>query len=172
MTGSDQLRTPFRGVTDFNQERAGFAQSYHHLLYHLVFSTKDRRPFLDGEIGGRMHAYLGGALRSEGGIALEIGGTGDHVHLLAKLPADKSVSDVLRDIKANASGWVHRTFSNAKESGWQRGYGAFSVSQSQVDKVVAYIRNQKEHHSKASFADEMAVLLRAHGIEFDERSLQ
>jgi REP element-mobilizing transposase RayT len=145
------------------------AHSYTNLLYHLVFSTKDRYPWLDPDIRPRVHEYLGGAIRSEGGVAYLVGGVLDHVHIFARLRQDKAVSDMLRDIKANSSGWIHKTFPNLRDFAWQAGYGAFTVSASQGDKVRRYIANQEEHHRKHSFQEEFVALLRAHGIEFDEK---
>jgi hypothetical protein len=106
-----------------------------------------------------------------GGISLELNGTEDHVHLLTKLRPDKALSDVLRDLKANASGWMHDVFPELKAFTWQRGYGAFTVSQSNVDEVRRYIAHQKEHHQKVSFRNEFIQFLKANGIEYDERYL-
>ena len=92
-----------------------------------------------------------------------------HLHLLAKLRPDRSLSDVLRKLKANASGWMHRVFPRLEDFTWQRGYGAFTVSQSNVADVTTYIARQKEHHQKTSFRDEFIKLLIANQIEFDER---
>ena len=114
---------------------------------------------------------MGGILRSHGGIALEINGMPDHVHLLAKLRPDEAVSNVLRDLKANASGWMHKVFPELNGFRWQDGYGAFTVSQSQVEQVSQYIRRQQQHHQKKSFKDEFVTLLRINGIEFNERFL-
>jgi REP element-mobilizing transposase RayT len=145
--------------------------SYTQLVYHLVFATKERRPLLVPEIRPRVHAYLGGAVRDEGGTALLINGTADHVHILARLRQDKAISDVLRDIKANSTGWIHRTFPELQAFAWQGGYGAFTVSTSQVPRVRRYIENQEEHHRTQTFEEEFVALLKKHRIEFDERYL-
>jgi REP element-mobilizing transposase RayT len=146
-------------------------QSLTNLLYHIVFSTKHRQPMIAGTLEDRLHGYLGGLVRGQKGIALEINGTPDHVHILAKLSQNLSVAEVLREIKALSSGWVHREFPAATEFGWQLGYAAFTVSESQVDHVRRYIRNQKEHHAKVTFQEELISLLRAHGVEFNEQYL-
>ena len=99
--------------------------SYTNLLYHIVFSTEDRRPLITSEYELRIYDYIGGTIRSLGGICLELNGTEDHIHLLTKLRPDRAVSDVLRDLKANASGWMHDVFPSLKHFSWQRGYGAF-----------------------------------------------
>ncbi len=145
------------------------SDSYTNLLYHVVFSTKDRRPLITPAYQSRLYDYIGGTIRGAGGICLELKGTEDHVHLLAKLRPDHAVSDVLRDLKANASGWMHDVFPSLKDFSWQRGYGAFTVSQSKVEEVRRYIVGQKEHHKKISFRDEFIQFLKANGIEYDER---
>ncbi len=145
--------------------------SYVNLLYHIVFSTKDRQPLIKEAYQPRLYEYLGGTIRGLGGAALEINGVEDHVHVLAKLRQDKAVSEVLRDLKANASGWLHDVFPELKQFAWQTGYGAFTVSPSQVESVRRYIANQKVHHQQQSFADEFVQLLKWHGVEYDERYL-
>ena len=102
---------------------------------------------------------------------MAIGGMSDHVHILAKLKPDKSVSDVLRDLKANSTGWMHDVFPKMKDFSWQNGYGAFTVSASQIEKVSEYIANQEKHHQKSSFQDEFIKLLKANDIEYDEKYL-
>lgn len=143
------------------------AHSYTNLLYHIVFATKERRSWLKPPIAGRLHAYLGGGIRDEGGTALAVNGTPDHVHILARLRQDKALSDVVRSIKANASKWMHRTFDSQASFAWQTGYGAFTVSESQLEKVRRYILDQEVHHRKTTFEEEFVALLRAHGISFD-----
>jgi len=147
------------------------SQSYTNLIYHIIFSTKDRQPLIADAHQSRLYDYIGGTIRGQGGISLAINGTEDHVHLLAKLRLDKALSDVLRDLKANASGWMHEVFPDLEDFAWQRGYGAFTVSASQVEQVQNYIARQREHHQKRSFRDEFAAFLRANGVEFDERYL-
>ena len=145
------------------------SDSYTNLLYHIVFSTKDRRPLITPAHELQLYDYIGGMLRSMGGISLALNGTEDHIHLLAKLRPDRALSDVLRDLKANATGWMHDVFPLVKDFCWQRGYGAFTVSQSNVDEVSRYVARQKEHHQKLSFRDEFIQFLRANGIDHNER---
>jgi REP element-mobilizing transposase RayT len=145
------------------------AHSYTNLLYHIVFSTKDRRPLIEPAIAGRLYAYLGGGIRAEGGTAIAINGTADHVHILARLRQDKTVSDVLRGIKANSSKWVKDTFAAQQGFAWQSGYGAFTVSESQVQRVGAYIGDQEAHHRRQTFEEEFVAFLKAHGIAFDPK---
>ena len=121
------------------------------------------------EYEARLYDYIGGTLRNLGGISLELNGTEDHVHLLAKLRPDVAVAHVLRDLKANASGWMHDLFPEMKAFSWQRGYGAFTVSHSNIEDVRRYIAHQKLHHKKTSSRDEFIQFLKANEIDFDER---
>ena len=146
-------------------------KSYTNLIYHVVFSTKDRRPLITPDRAPRLYEYIGGAVRAMGGISLAINGMDDHAHALAKLRPDKDLSSVLRDLKANSSGWMHEVFPDAKDFSWQNGYGAFTVSPTQVGIVRDYIARQAEHHAKHSFRDEFVTLLRKNDVEFDEKYL-
>src|SRR6266852_7256231 len=143
--------------------------SYTNLLYHIVYATKERAPLITKSLRPRLHEYLGGTVRGLGGIALEVNGTADHVHVLTKLRPTISVSDFMSKLKSGSSGWAKRQ--TAGRFGWQARFGAFTVSESQVERVRKYIRNQEEHHRKQSFEEEFKVLLRAHRIDFDERHL-
>jgi hypothetical protein len=116
-----------------------------------------------------MHKYLAGTVRGTGGVPIEINGVEDHVHLLVKIKPVIAVSDFLREIKSSSSGWARKKTSG--RFAWQSRYGAFTVSESQVNQVRLYIRNQEEHHRKYSFEDEFKALLRLHNVPFDERYL-
>ena len=140
------------------------------LHFHVVFSTKERRSFIDESWRERLHAYLGGAVRAAGGVAASVGGVGDHVHLLMGLRATHRLADVVRDIKTASSEWVHQEIKMAMFS-WQEGYGAFTVSASQLDVVKQYIANQTEHHRKKSFHEEYREMLVKSGVAFDEKYL-
>jgi len=143
--------------------------SYTNLLYHIIFSTKDRRPLITPDYEVRLYDYIGGTIRSLGGISLELNGTADHLHLLAKLRPDRALSDVLRKLRANPSGWMHQVFPRLEDFSWQRGYGAFTVSKKDVSAVRQYIAWQKQHHVKVSFRDEFIQFLIENEIEYDER---
>jgi REP element-mobilizing transposase RayT len=145
------------------------AKTYTKLVYHIVFSTKERLPLITEEIRDRLYEYLGGVIRGEKGSLLEIGGVADHIHLLARFGAAIAVSDMIQRIKGNSSHWLNQQ----PESwfAWQNGYGAFTVSESQATTVRKYIQRQEEHHKRLSFKDELASLLRKHRIDFDERDL-
>lgn len=112
---------------------------------------------------------MGGIVRAEKGVLYDIGGIEDHVHLYLRWRPDGSVSDLMRTVKARSSKWVHETFSQLGAFAWQEGYSVFSVSKSQEDAVKRCIATQAEHHKKEDFKSELLRLLRAHGIEFDER---
>lgn len=143
--------------------------SHTNLLYHIVFATKDRAPLITDSLRPRLHDYLGGIVRNLNGTALEINGIADHVHLLVILPPTLAVSDFMSKLKANSFTWAKRQ-TNGRFA-WQSRYGAFTVSESQIERVREYIRHQEEHHRRRAFADEYKALLRAHRIEFDEAHL-
>ena len=145
------------------------SQTHCNLIYHIVFSTKDRKRFLKPDYARDVHRYLAGAVKGFDGIPLIVNGTEDHVHLLAKLNQNNKIKDVVRGIKANSSGWIHREFSNKGDFAWQAGYGAFTVSASQKDVVYAYVENQARHHYVRTFKEEYLALLHAHEVEYDER---
>lgn len=131
------------------------------LHVHLVFGTKQRRPFITPELGPRLHAYLGGIARELDAKPVIVNGNADHVHVLVTIPAKISVSDLARVLKTNSSRWA------GDDLAWQSGYAAFSVSTSNMPEVVAYIRDQEQHHAKRSFEDELIVLLNKHGVSYD-----
>ena len=143
--------------------------SYTNLLYHIVYATKERAPLITKTLRPRLHEYLGGTVRGLGGIALEINGTADHVHVLAKLRPTISVSEFLSKLKSGSSGWAKRQ--TAGRFGWQARFAAFTVSESQVERVRQYIRNQEQHHRKRTFEEEFKALLRAHNVDFDAAHL-
>ena len=143
--------------------------TYSQILLHIVFSTKDRAPWITPEISERLYPYIGGIIRAERGVLYDIGGIEDHVHLYLRWRPDGAVSDLMRTVKARSSKWVHDTFPALGAFSWQEGFGVFTVSKSQEGAVKAYIVGQHEHHKKEDFKSELLRLLRAHGVEFDER---
>jgi len=140
------------------------------LHIHVVFSTKNREPFIVDEWRERLHAFLGGAVRTAGCIPECVGGMPDHVHMLIGIRATHCLADVMRDIKQSSSRWVHETL-NESRFGWQDGYGAFTVSTSQIEAVKDYIKNQEEHHRKRTFQKEYVEFLERNGVEYDEKYL-
>jgi putative transposase len=143
--------------------------TFHQILLHIVFSTKGRHPWITPEVAERLYPYIGGIIRSEKGVLYEIGGMPDHLHLYLRWRPDATISDLMREVKARSSLWVHQMFPALAGFAWQEGYAPFSVSKSQESVVRRYIARQAEHHQKEDFKSEYLRLLRAHGIEFDER---
>lgn len=139
--------------------------------YHAVFSTKGRAPAITPEVESRLHPFIGGVLRDLGCTMLAINGAADHVHILVRYPSNLSHSDMIRHIKSRSSKWLHETFPALRGFAWQEGYGGFTVSQSKVVAVRAYIANQKEHHATRDFRTEYLELLRRHEITFDDASM-
>lgn len=147
------------------------SHTYTSLLYHLVFSTKGREPWLSEEIQPRVWAYIGGIARENGMTALSVGGITDHVHALVMTKPTILVSRMLQLLKGGSSHWIHETFPELKRFAWQDGYGAFTVSKSGIPGVISYIQNQKEHHRSKTFQEEYLELLQKHEIEYDEKYL-
>ena len=145
--------------------------SYISSYFHCVFSTKERRPFITPELRERLWPFLGGIARQNKMKAIEIGGVADHVHILLSLPSTMAISKAMQLIKGGSSKWVHETFSDQRQFAWQEEYGAFSVSVSQLDKIIEYIKGQEEHHRRVTFQEEFRALLEKHRIEYDERYL-
>ena len=148
------------------------SMSYTSMNYHVVFSTKDRRPFLQDDLLPRVCQYAGGMVRELNGVLLEANGQPDHLHLALVIPPTLAVSDFIGKVKAYASGWIHRALPDLEAFKWQDGYAAFTVSPSALDKVIAYIRGQQEHHKTLSFEEELMSLLDKHGIEYDPAKLR
>ena len=143
--------------------------SYTNLLYHIVYGTKDRLPLITKEFRPRLHDYLGGMVKGLHGTPLEINGTPDHVHVLARIQPIISIAEFMSKFKSVSSGWARRQ--TRKYFNWQVKYGAFTASESQLQRVQDYIRNQEAHHSRVSFEDEFRALLKSNGIEFNEKYL-
>ncbi len=143
----------------------GAGHTFSRLLVHAVFGTKDRRARIKAAFRERLYRYMVGIAKNEFGRVIEIGGTGDHVHVLVSLRTDVSVATAVRKLKSLSSGWVHATFPDEGAFGWQPGYGAFTVSESNAESVGRYIRNQEKHHERQTFSEEYAALLRKHGID-------
>jgi len=138
-------------------------------LVHVVFSTAGRAKFTE-ESMGRICEFMGGIARKNGFRVLAMGSTEDHVHLLVQVPPILSISKAVQLMKGGSSKWYHDTFADSK-FGWQKGFSAFSVSRSVLDKVESYIRNQKEHHRERDFAEELRAFLRKHRVKFEEEYL-
>lgn len=141
------------------------------VLLHIVFSTKNRTPEIDPELGARLDPFVGGIVRDLGASLWAVGGMPDHVHLLVRWKTEPSIATLVRDVKHRSSQWIHETWPQRKDFAWQKGSGVFSVSKSQSDVVKHYIEHQAEHHTHRTFREELIALLRAHEVEFDEQYL-
>jgi len=145
-------------------------QSLSQIYVHVAFSTKDRRPFLrDKNYREQLHAYLAGGCKNQECPPLIVGGFEDHVHVLCRLSRNLSVADLVRELKRGSSKWAKDLSPQLGGFGWQRGYGAFSVSPSHVAALRKYIGNQEEHHRRESFQEEFRRICGKYGIEIDER---
>jgi REP element-mobilizing transposase RayT len=145
-------------------------QSLSHLYVHLVFSTKNRRPFISESIAPDLYAYMATVFHEEcRSTAKLIGGVEDHIHALFNLSRTWCVADVVEAVKTSTSKWIKTQGPELRWFSWQAGYGAFSVSRSNIETVEEYIRRQREHHRKRDFKDEFRELLDRHDIEYDER---
>ena len=136
---------------------------------HLIFHVKSTGVKMRKEDLERIFTYIGGVIKGVDGIPIEVGGMTDHVHVLTSLPKSMSLVDFVRIVKGDSSKWMKSIDPHYTAFAWQEGYGAFSVSSSLIDKTVAYIRGQAEHHQKRSFQEEYKLFLEAYGIEYDER---
>jgi REP element-mobilizing transposase RayT len=144
-------------------------QSLSKVILHIIFSTRNREPWLDPNVRPRMHAYLATICRDLGAEVVRVGGVADHVHIITTLPRTVSQADLIEKIKKTSSKWIKALDPRYRRFLWQRGYGAFSVSPSQLDAVVRYVETQSEHHRIRSFQEEYRELLRRHDLDFDER---
>jgi REP element-mobilizing transposase RayT len=136
-----------------------------------VFSTKQRRPLIQEPLREDLYRYVGGIVRGERGVLLEIGGMPDHVHIVAKLHPDEAVATMVRLVKSNSSKWANERPRRGGRFAWQTGYSAFSVSESQIERVLKYVRNQERHHKRKTFQEEYVELLKRNKIEYDPRYL-
>ena len=144
-------------------------QSLSRVILHIIFSTKNREPWLDSAARPRMHAYLATICRDLAGEALCVGGVADHIHIVTTLPRTLTQAQLIEGIKKPPSKWIKRLESRYRGFSWQRGYGAFSVSPSQLGALLEYVQRQEEHHRTHTFQEEYRELLRKHGIEFEEQ---
>ena len=146
------------------------ANTYTSLHYHIVFSTKNRESWISQSIEERVWEYFGGIARHNDIVPVKIGGIDDHVHLVVSIPPTLSISKAGQLLKGGSSLWFHETFRRSAFA-WQDGYGAFSVSKSQLPDVIRYVEGQREHHRRQTFQEEYRALLDKHGIQYDERYL-
>ena len=145
------------------------SQSLSSVLVHLVFSTKNREPFITPEVETELHPYMATIFRELKSPSLAIDGTDDHVHILFSLARVVTIANIVEEVKTSASKWIKTKGREFRNFHWQKGYGAFSIGQSNVASLKRYIESQKEHHRRITFQDEYRKFLAAYGIDFDER---
>lgn len=137
---------------------------------HLIFSTKERYPFLSNEeVRVQLHIYMSSILRNHDCPTLQIGGPADHIHALFVLSKNSSIAQIVYEVKRGSSKWIKRQGAGFRKFHWQSGYGAFSVSQSHVEQVSRYVQKQEQRHRKVTFQDEYREFLRRYHVEYDER---
>lgn len=136
---------------------------------HIVFSTKHRAELIHPPVQDELYSYIGGICNEMECPPIKIGGYTDHVHILCMLSKKIALMKLLEEVKSHSSKWMKTKGSDLKNFYWQNGYGAFSVNPSDIDRVIAYIENQKEHHRKKTFQDEYKAFLKKYKIEYDER---
>jgi putative transposase len=146
-------------------------QSLSKVTLHIIFSTKNREPWLDRDVRPRMHAYLATICRDLGAELVRVGGVADHVHIVTTLPRTLSQAELIEQAKKTSSKWIKTLNPRYRGFFWQRGYSAFSVSSSQLDAVLQYIEAQQAHHRRRTFQEEYLELLRKHEVDFAERYL-
>jgi putative transposase len=147
------------------------SQSFVQLYVHVVFHTKNNKKLILKEIEEELYSYIGGILRNLKSVTLQIGGTNDHLHILCSLPKTMSLADMVEEVKKSSSKWIKSKGVAFENFYWQDGYGGFSVSNYKVDVVTAYIKNQKQHHTKVEFLDEYKKLLDEYRIAYEEKYL-
>ena len=144
-------------------------QSLSSILIHLIFSTKNREPFITPDIEQELHPYMATIFRALKSPSLAIDGTRDHIHILLSLARVIAIADLLEEVKTETSKWIKTKGPEFRNFHWQKGYGAFSIGQSQVEAVKQYVQNQKEHHRRMTYQGEYRQFLKAYGIGYDER---
>ena len=145
------------------------AQSLSNVLLHIVFSTKNRQPWLRIDIEDELSKYIAGTCRNLKCSSHKIGGADDHIHIACSLSRTMAISTLLEEIKTSSSKWIKTKGDKYADFAWQNGYGAFSIGQSQLPDLIRYIANQREHHRRLSFQDEYRQILAKYGVEYDEQ---
>ncbi len=163
--------TPWVLKGRYNTEATLLAQSLSRILLHIVFSTKNREPWIPESVQSGLYAYIAGTCRALGSEAYRVGGTEDHIHIACSLPRTLTVSKLLEEVKKSSSAWMKQQGTAHRLFAWQAGYGAFSLGQSQLPALLQYIDNQREHHHRRTFKEEFVAFLERYCIDYDERYL-
>jgi putative transposase len=136
---------------------------------HIIFSTKYREPLIQPPVEAELHAYIGGVCNKMECTPIIVGGYVDHIHILTLLSKKVALMKLMEEIKSHSSKWIKLKGEGYKNFYWQDGYGTFSVNPAEIDKVIAYIQNQKTHHETKTFKDEFTLFLKKYKVEYDER---
>jgi REP-associated tyrosine transposase len=147
----------------------GMPQSLSKVILHIIFSTRNHEQWLDSDVRPRMHAYLATICRDVDANFVRVDRIADHVHIVTTLPRTLSQAQLIEQIKKTSSKWIKEFNARYHRFFWQRGYGAFSVSPSQLAAGLEYVNKQREHHRRGTFQEEYRELLRKHRVDFDER---
>jgi REP element-mobilizing transposase RayT len=147
------------------------AGTYTSLHYHIVFSTKDREPWITPDIEGRIWGYLATVARQHEMTPAKVSGLDDHIHMVVAIPPTLAISKAVQILKGSSSRWIRQTFPDLDMFRWQDGYGAFTVSTSVLPATISYVERQRAAHRAKSFQDEFLALLQRHEVEHDERYL-
>lgn len=145
------------------------ANTYSQIYIHLVFAVKGRENAIDKSFKNELYKYICGIVTNKKQKVFSINGVADHIHILVSIGPDYSISNLVKDIKVNSTKWINEKKFVIEKFQWQEGFGAFSVSQSQISKVATYIDNQEEHHKKTTFKQEYIDFLKSYNIEYDEK---
>jgi len=143
--------------------------SYHQHLYHIVFRTKDGKPAIKPENSGQLYAYITGLIKNKGSFLYRINGVENHIHILTDMNPSIAPVDFVKDIKVSSSIWIKGSGLFPGFYGWSVGYGSFTCSYKDMEYLIEYIKNQREHHRKKTFEEEFRMLLNEYGIRIDER---
>jgi putative transposase len=144
-------------------------QSLSSILIHLIFSTKNREPFITPAIEAELHPYMASIFRALKSPSLTIDLTSDHIHILFSLGRVITVADLVEEVKTGSSKWIKTKGPEFRNFHWQKGYGAFSIGESNVAALKRYIGSQKQHHKRMTFQDEYRKFLKSYGLDYDER---
>lgn len=142
------------------------SHTYARIHIHLIFSTKERQKLIPKDVQPQLWSYMAGIFHNKGIVPIAINGTDNHVHALFHLPTTMALAKAVNLLKTNSSGWMNE---HQRRFGWQDGYGAFSVGESNIEAVINYIRDQEKHHRKRSFEEEYVEFLKRYGVDFDPK---